>query len=100
MALTSSPSHQCLLKVHLNTFAVMRSDSFVEPQEGHHFDIKVSLISISQIPIELVHVCFRNQSSNLADPVSGLVHRDPGSSDVPPDNPAFQFDAGKVFCIT
>ena len=34
----------------------MRSDSVVEPQEGHHFNIKVSLISIGPIPIELVMV--------------------------------------------
>ena len=47
---------RCLLDVHLNTFTHHGSDTILEPQVGHHLHIKISLISFSQVPIELVHV--------------------------------------------
>ena len=45
-----------LLDIQLHTFAFMWSDIFIEPQERHHLQFKISLISISQNQIKLVHV--------------------------------------------
>ena len=57
----------------------------------------------SRVPIELVFVCFQIQNFDLADQVSGLVHRDPSSTDTSSTPPNLSFRYGKpqkVLCIT
>ena len=108
MALTVSP----LIRIGVRTSACWRSSCTLlrscgvtfelKPQEGHHFDIEVPLISISQLQIELVQVCIEDHGFDLIDQALGLFHRDHRASDVPPEPPAFQFDTGgtKAFGIT
>ena len=91
-----------VLNVQLRPVTFMWSDVFIEPQEGHHFDIEVPLISISQLPIELVQVCIGDHGFDLADLALSLFHRDTRASDVPPHPQPFNSIrvATKVFGIT
>ena len=57
----------------------------------------------SRVSIELVFVCFQIQNFDLADQVSGLVHRDLSSTDTSSTPPNLSFRYGKpqkVLCIT
>ena len=100
VALTVSP----LIRIGVRTSACWTSSCTLlrscgvtfslKPQEGHHFDIEVPLISISQLPLELVQVCIGDHGFDFTDQALSLFHRDPRASDVPPEPPAFQFDTG------
>ena len=83
------------MDVQLHTYSFMQVDIFIEPQERHHLELEIPLLSISQLPIKLVQVSFGDYGFNFAYQCSGLIHRDPNSADVPPDPSAFQFHTGR-----
>ena len=77
------------LEIKLNTFTDHWNDLLLEPHKDHHLDIKVPLITDSQVPVGHVQVIRFDSSFGFTDQLFGVVQCNTCTANVSPAAPPF-----------
>ena len=75
---------QHLLDIKLHAFPLPKTEIILEPKQGHHFELEITLIRLGQIPIEISLLCGVNECFHLSDQGLDLVSGDSHTSCVTP----------------
>ena len=64
------------------------------PQEGHHLDVKITLVTVRPLPVELVQVIRFDSRFGVTNQLFSLTQRYPGATNVPPGPPNLSTQLG------